>query len=46
LVAKHRESGFFLELNSKNLLDVVSINEKGDRVLIEGKLGELDNRFP
>jgi hypothetical protein len=41
-VAKKRESGFSIELNSKNLLDVVSINEKGDRVLIEGRVGELE----
>ena len=30
---------------SKNFLDVVSISEKGEKVLIEGRLGELQKIY-
>ena len=43
LKEKRGPSGFSIELVSKNFLDVVSISEKGDKVLIEGRLGELEN---
>ena len=39
---KKKQNGFSIELVSKNFLDVVSISEKGDKVLIEGRLGELE----
>lgn len=41
LKEKRGQNGFSIQLTSKNYLDVVSISEKGDRVLIEGRLGEL-----
>ena len=42
LKTKKKQSGFSIQLASKNFLDVVSISEKGDRVLIEGRFGELE----
>ncbi len=38
---KRKQKGFSIQLVSKNYLDVVSISEKADKVLIEGRLGEL-----
>ena len=39
---KRIQKGFSLQLISKHNLDVVSISEKADKVLIEGRLGELE----
>jgi len=41
LSTKRRQNGFSIDMVSKNFLDVVSIREKGEKVLIEGRLGEL-----
>ena len=38
---KRKQKGFSIQLVSKNYLDVVSISEKADKVLIEGRLGDL-----
>ncbi|MCW4012538.1 MAG: hypothetical protein NWF07_06035 [Candidatus Bathyarchaeota archaeon] len=38
---KRRQNGFSIDMVSKNYIDVLSISEKGEKVLIEGRLGEL-----